>query len=221
MVWVPGGEFTMGDRRGAHKQEVDGFWMYTKEVTNGQFRKFVEANPQWSADRIESRFHDGRYLQHWRQPSKPTPRDEDHPVVFVSWYAAKAYAQWAGGRLPTEVEWEYAARGGKQFEYGTATGKIGREVANYRRFAGGTTPVGSYAPNPFGLCDMAGNVSEWCSSLDGRQWGLRGGSWVHGDGGVRCIARYPGTPPEGCGPFDGFRVLLRTLDTPSKAPSGY
>ena len=162
LVWIPGGEFMMGEGKKAHKQRVDGFWMYAKEVTNAQFHTFLQANPQWTRGRIDRKYHGGDYLKHWRGDQPPGDK-LDHPVVFVPWYAAKAYAEWAGGRLPTEAEWEYAARGGKQFEYGTATGEISPELANY--FSRGTKLVGSYRPNPFGLCDMAGNVWEWCSSL--------------------------------------------------------
>ena len=162
LVWIPGGEFMMGEGNAAHKQRVDGFWMYAKEVTNAQFHTFLQANPQWTRGRIDRKYHGGDYLKHWRGDQPPGDK-LDHPVVYVPWYAAKAYAEWAGGRLPTEAEWEYAARGGKQFEYGTATGEISPELANY--FSRGTKLVGSYRPNPFGLCDMAGNVWEWCSSL--------------------------------------------------------
>jgi formylglycine-generating enzyme required for sulfatase activity len=226
MVFVPGGEFTMGSDGGednekpAHKQRVDGFWICTKEVTNGQYRKFLAANPEWTPERLDRKLHDGAYLAHWKQQS-PASKDDGYPVVYVSWYAAKAYAEWAGGRLPTEAEWEYAARGGKQFEYGTATGEISPESAHYA--PEGTKPVGSYRPNPFGLYDMAGNVWEWCSSpckeypysgTDGREDStdsglrvVRGGGW-RGSGSF-CRAAFRGDfYPEDCFDFFGFRCVV-------------
>ena len=87
---------------------------------------------------------------------------EDHPVIWVSWYAAMAYAEWAGKRLPTEAEWEFAARGGladKSYPWGNS---IDASKANYNGNVGNTTAVGTYPANDYGLYDMAGNVWEWC-----------------------------------------------------------
>jgi formylglycine-generating enzyme required for sulfatase activity len=86
----------------------------------------------------------------------------DHPVVFVTWHAAQCFCRWAGGRLPTEAEWEYAARAGGDSEFPWGEALPSPERVNYG--ASGlvtTTPVGEYPPNPFGLYDMAGNVWEW------------------------------------------------------------
>lgn len=175
MVWIPAGKFIMGRseepltyEKPAHEQRVDGFWMYTRTVTNGQYRKFVQANPEWAPGKAPEGLADSDYLKHWEQENKSVSAEDNYPVANVSWHAAMAYAKWAGGRLPTEAEWEYAARGGKQLRYATSTGEISHELANYRakgQVQGATKPVGSYPPNPFGLHDMCGNVKQWTSSL--------------------------------------------------------
>ena len=171
MVLIPAGEFRMGGNDSeAHNKEkpvhtvyVDAFYIDKYEVTNVQFKAFVDANPQWRKNRIPQKYHNGRYLQDWNWSGDRYPRGKDnHPVVSVSWYAAMAYAQWAGKRLPTEAEWEKAARGGferKTYPWGNA---IDTSQANYNKEVGNTTPVGMYAPNGYGLYDMAGNVWEWC-----------------------------------------------------------
>ena len=242
LVWIPGGNFRMGsndggnDQKPAHSVSVDGFWMYTKEVTNGQFRRFLVASPQWTPERTDRKLQDGDYLMHWTAGHDgPASKDDDHPVVYVSWHAARAYAAWAGGRLPTEAEWEYAARGGKQYEYGTSTGRLSHDLANYEGTRGrdkwlGTAPVGSFPANPFGAYDLAGNVREWCntryrhgdypySPTDGREDEalpggrcVRGGAW--GDDGDMLHAAhrlYGGV--EDCIADDGFRVVI-----PSRRP---
>ena len=169
MVLIPAGEFQMGsndsdaddDEKPVHTVYVDAFYMDRYEVTNAQYKKFVDANPEWRKGQIEGRFHDGDYLAHWNGNDYPNGRG-NHPVMYVSWYGAMAYAQWAGKRLPTEAEWEYAARGGlvgKRYPWGDS---IDSSKANYSKDVGGTTAAGSYAPNGYGLYDMAGNMSEWC-----------------------------------------------------------
>lgn len=195
MVFIPAGAFQMGSNsyengKPVHAQRVEGFWMYKYEVTVAQYRKFCNAT--------------GRQM-----PSAPSwGWRDDHPIVNVSWHGAVAYCQWAGVRLPTEAEWEYAARGGKQYEYGTSTGELNSGLAHFSQdvSTGGTRPVGSYPANPFGLHDMAGNAWEWCSSLyqpypyradDGREnvsasgdRTLRGGAW--GSAVSTCLAAYRG-----------------------------
>ena len=167
MVLIPAGEFQMGsddgraDEKPVHTVYVDAFYMDKYEVTNAQYKRFIDANPKWRKDSIADRFHNGNYLGRWSGNDYPNDR-ADHPVVDVSWYAAMAYAEWAGKHLPTEAEWEKAARGGlvgKKYPWGDT---INASKANYDNDVGSTTPVGSYAPNDYGLYDMGGNVWEWC-----------------------------------------------------------
>ena len=168
MVLIPAGEFQMGSNNGhgdekpVHTVYVDAFYMDVYEVTNAQFKAFVDANPQWQKDNIPDEYHNGDYLQHWTGNSYPSGKG-DHPVVCVSWYAAMAYAEWAGKRLPTEAEWEKAARGGLQGQTYPWGNTIDASQANHHNGnLGGTTPVGNYGANGYGLFDMAGNVGEWC-----------------------------------------------------------
>ena len=172
MVLIPAGEFQMGsndgedDEKPVHTVYVDAFYMDKYEVTNVQYKRFVDANPEWQKDRIDKRFHNGHYLSRWNGNDYPAG-EADHPVVNVSWYAAMAYAEWAGKRLPTEAEWEKAARGGlkgQKYPWGNI---IEPNKANYRIHVGTVgvdvrDSVGSYAANGYGLYDMAGNVWEWC-----------------------------------------------------------
>ena len=169
MVLIPAGEFEMGsdaadsqvDEQPIHTVYVDAFYMDEHEVTNLDYKRFVLANPQWQKDRIPRSLHNGNYLHHWSGNNYPAGK-ANHPVTFVSWYGAMAYAAWAGKRLPTEAEWERAARGsraGLKYPWGNT---IDSSKANYNNHIKDTTRVGSYPANDYGLYDMAGNVWEWC-----------------------------------------------------------
>ena len=168
-VLIPAGEFQMGsdasdaesDEKPKHPVYVDAFHIDRYEVTNVQYKRFVDANPQWQKDRIPRKFHNGEYLNLWQGNAYP-PGKGDHPVVYVSWYAAMAYAKWEGKRLPTEAEWEKAARGGLVDMGYTWGNRADVSKANYGGQIGDTTPVGSYPDNDYGLYDMVGNVMEWC-----------------------------------------------------------
>lgn len=177
MVLVPEGEFQMGsndggadaDEQPVHTVHLDAFFIDENEVTNGEFKDFVLANPMWQKDQIDAKFADDNYLADWNGNNHPLG-ERDHPVRYVSWYAAMAYAVWVDKRLPTEAEWEKAARGGlkrKQYPWGNG---INLNRANYGKQLGQTTPVGDYPPNDYGVFDIAGNVWEWC--LDGYEPGF-------------------------------------------------
>jgi formylglycine-generating enzyme required for sulfatase activity len=229
MVWIPGGEFSMGsdvagetlcglpgvtrDAQPIHRVYVDGFWMDQTEVTNEQFDKFALATgyvtvaertptreefptappenlvagstvftPTPNPVPLNNHFQWWRYESgaNWRHPeglASNLKGREKYPVVHIAYEDAIAYAKWAHKRLPTESEWEFAARGGEAgqlYPWGNELRPSGKWMANiYQgtfpvqdtgedRFAG-IAPVGQFPPNRYGLYDVAGNVWEWCS----------------------------------------------------------
>ena len=237
MVLIPAGEFLMGgaddeahsNEQPVHPVYVDTFYMDRYLVTNAQYKVFVDANPQWRKDLIPRDYCDGDYLHSWNGGSYPDGKG-NHPVTGVSWYAAMAYARRVGKRLPTEAEWEKAARGGlvgMKYPWGNT---IDANMANYEENIGDTTPVDRYMPNRYGLYDMSGNVDEWCfdaydetfyansphrNPVAGGQVGnnftsvelnrvLRGGSWLLSARTLRVAARGINTPPY-AGNLIGFR----------------
>ena len=229
MVWVPGGEFSMGcadprkapqgggdamrDARPVHRVFVDGFWMDATEVTNRQFAEFVVATgyvtiaeqtpraedfpgappenlvpgavvftrPEQAVS-LDNHYQWWSYVKgaSWRRPlgdSSSIEGLEDYPVVNVAFADAEAYARWAGKRLPTEAEWEFAARGGvagQLYTWGNDLRPNDKWMANIWQgefpmrdsaedgFAG-LSPVAQYPANGYGLYDLAGNAWEWCS----------------------------------------------------------
>jgi formylglycine-generating enzyme required for sulfatase activity len=219
MVLVPEGAFQYGDERKVCPLDYD-YYIDIYPVTNQQYNKFYKAGgylneEYWSQE--------GRkWKERWKwigmrigivtQPAFWEDAEWnrlDHPVVGVSWYEAEAYAKWAGKRLPTEQEWEKAARGadGRVYPWGD---EFDKEKCNSDESGiGRTTPVTQYVNgiSPYGCSDMAGNVWEWMSSNyddNGNFKVQRGGSWVHSAWVVRSAARgsgYPSARPNG----NGFR----------------
>lgn len=172
MVLIPAGEFAMVDNAGnsyenLHTVYVDAFYIDRYEVTNAEYAAFLNASGKHKDTQhigFDPKFPAGR-IERVSEVYRVQAGYENHPVSGVSWYGAMAYAKWTQKRLPTAAEWEKAARGGfvgKRFPWGDT---VGVTRSNNAREVGSTTPVGSYAPNGYGLYDMAGNVREWC--LDG------------------------------------------------------
>ncbi|MCD0504584.1 formylglycine-generating enzyme family protein [Bordetella petrii] len=260
MAWIPGDQFLMGNEhklsqpneRPAHKVRVSGFWMDIHDVTNAEFRRFVEATgyvttaerkPRWedlqpqlppgtprpddsllvpgamvfvgTASEVSLRdysqwwrFMPGANWRHPQGPGSTIDGKDEHPVVQVSYDDAQAYAAWAGKRLPTEAEWEFAARGGLEqatYLWGEELNPQGKAMANIwdtqqqqpfpvvkdEKIQVGTTAVGSFPANGYGLYDMAGNVWQWTAD------------WYRADA-FKIQAQYRQTPSDPKGPADSF-----------------
>jgi eukaryotic-like serine/threonine-protein kinase len=160
MILIPAGDFKMGNNQGKQSEKpehtvyLDSYWIDRIEVTNAMYQKCVEAGKcsepyGVSSDTIEDYYNNTQYA--------------DYPVVWVNWVQAEAYCKWAGRRLPTEAEWEKAARGtdGRSYPWGNEPVDKTRVLINGRMVtmsAGGSFPAGA---SPYGVMDMAGNANEW------------------------------------------------------------
>jgi formylglycine-generating enzyme required for sulfatase activity len=239
MVCIPAGPFLMGSsdeeikqvvrdlgggelgpdiqwfaaERPQHEVYVEEFYIDKYEVTNAQYKEFVQATGH-------------RLPRHWEGGSYPNGK-ADHPVVYVSWEDANAYCQRVGKRLPTEIEWEKAARGtdARIWPWGNIFDVTKCNVESWE--GSGSTPVGSYPDgiSPYGVYDMAGNVWEWTdswydaypgSTCTTTEFGeklrvLRGGSWYHYDSlgpiGARCASR-DRQVPQSISYIMGFRCAI-------------
>jgi formylglycine-generating enzyme required for sulfatase activity len=146
-----------------HTVTVADFYLDKHLITNAQFKNFLLTRPSWRPTQLPADLDNGNYAQHWADPHQPNLKP-DHPAVNINWYVATAFCGWAGKRLPTEAEWEFAARGGQVgvlFPWGDAPPD--RSRANFADNVGTTTPVEAYPANAFGLYDMAGNVWQFLS----------------------------------------------------------
>jgi formylglycine-generating enzyme required for sulfatase activity len=220
MRQIPAGWFQMGndegrdDEKPAHRIWVDAFKLAAFQTTNADYARFLE----------ETRHP---HPLHWQDPDFNRP---DRPVVAVSWFDAVAYCNWLTGkfgaryRLPTEAEWERAARGGAEgmkYPWGNAEPGDLPDYAN--RWKTGPEPVGLYAPNRYGLYNLGDNVHEWCADwydagyyavsadrnpqgpTSGSRRASRGGSWRHHIKVTRTAAR-SSIPPEFQYTDYGFRI---------------
>ena len=208
MVYVPAGKFLYGEEK--KERELAGFWIDRTPVTNAEYKRFLDANPEYPVPFAEQGWAQS-YNWDGRSRSFPPGRAE-HPVVLVAWYDAAAYAGWAGARLPTEEEWEKAARGTDGRKYPWGNWERGR-CNTYEAGVVTTVPVGKYSPagdSPYGCVDMAGNVWEWTATRDAVDWVVRGGSFINDRFQARCAFRDWALPNSGLR-FYGFR-LCASLD---------
>ncbi|MGY6532817.1 formylglycine-generating enzyme family protein [Glycocaulis sp.] len=258
MVWVPGGEVTLGsedffpEERPLRTEQVEGFWISRHAVTNGEFARFVEATgyvtlaerngPEagggavfgpgihardWSDIRTWWRFDP---QASWRSPQGGRSSIEGRaalPVVQIAYEDALAYARWRGHGLPSEAEWEHAARGGldgEPYVWGSEARPGGTYMANHWQGIfpiedsgadgyAGLAPVGCYPPNGYGLYDMAGNVWEWTTTMWEREGFrvIKGGSFLCSD--TYCHRYRPAARQPGDETFStehlGFRTVWR------------
>jgi len=246
LVSIPGGTFQMGQIEVAipvHTVTISAFQMSRCEITNAQYAAYLNAalttgEITATSDSVTGATGDYSGQEYLDLDGSDCLIDcsggifvvhsgyENRPVVEVTWYGAKAFALRYGFDLPREAEWEYACRGGKQYEYGTDDGTISSAKVNYGGNVYHTTDVGSYPANPFGLYDMSGNVWEWCNDWyesyssesqtnptgpeSGSKRVIRGGSW--GTRASSCFSanRHPyGVGPLTSGNGLGFRVVRR------------
>ena len=216
MALIPAGLFQMGSDKGrpnetpVHQVSLKALYIDKHETTNTDYRAFVLANPQWQKSAVNVR----DYLKHWVGNDIPIGMDR-YPVTYVTHEAAQAYCEWRGKRLPTEAEWEKAARGGQPDQLYPWGNQVDPNAANYdsRDIRSGglknmqryLKPVDHFPPNGYILYNMGGNAAEWCTDKylphyrrdDVNQntppvkgpFVVRGGSWFDSIFDLRCAAR--------------------------------
>jgi formylglycine-generating enzyme required for sulfatase activity len=235
MVYVPKGKFWMGssdsdpyalsDEKPQHEVYLDAFWIDRAEVTNAQYQLCVSEGWCDLPSKLNSHTRDSYYNN---------LDFSNYPVIYVSWYQAEAYCRWAGKRLPTEAEWEKAARGTMGYVYPWGEG-IACNYANYGSCVGDTSEVGSYpaGASPYGALDVVGNVWEWVADWYGSSYYIsspvqnpqgpdsghrrvrRGGAWNEKSGHVRVTDRYYDGPSE-VDANAGFRCIFSGEDVASE-----
>jgi eukaryotic-like serine/threonine-protein kinase len=223
MVYVPAGTFKMGSDTGesgekpVHDVTLDAFWIDRTEVTNAQYAKCVSAHQCDAPSSTKSATRDSYY---------GNSQYDNYPVIYVSWNDADKYCKWAGGQLPSEAQWEYAARGPQSFTYPWGDAPPDKERLNYNQTVGDTTEVGSYPQGKswVGALDLAGNVWEWVEDWYQSQYPagpqtnptgptsgdvrvLRGGSWNTDASYVRTAYRI-GSAPGSRDVIIGFRCVV-------------
>jgi len=227
MVYVPAGEFEMGgsdadaysDEKPVHRVDLDAYWIDKYEVSNAQYALCVAAGdctkPEYTNSYTRSNYYGNQEY-------------DNYPVIRVSWHQAQAYCQWAGGDLPTEAQWEKAARGtdGRTYPWGNESPNS--NLVNYNQNIGDTSPVTDYesGASPYGALNMAGNVWEWVRDwydsnyysnspaenpsgpASGEYRMLRGGSWDNYSRSIRAAVRYYDVPTYTFSGVRGFRCAL-------------
>ena len=251
-VSIPAGSFLMGsddgpeDEKPVHSVSLDAFEMSATKITNEQYCAYLNealASGDITATTNSVTGSGGEYsgkvyiklsgvfdsrnkcwIQYSNSAFSVKPGKENWPVVYVTWYGCSSFAEYYSLDLPIEAEWEYAARGGMQYRYGTDDGTIDSSKSNYNLDVWYPTDVGTFPANPFGLYDMSGNVWEWCNdwydseyyarspeqnppgAQSGTERVLRGGSWANSTGGCRAANRNSRIP-DFSGSGAGFRVV--------------
>ena len=244
MMLIPAGEFVMGfnqgapDEKPAHRVFLKSYYIDQFEVTNAGYYNFWLVEGGEDSPHTPDSYSDEFNIGDWPEIVHTKP---NYPVVGVSWHDAVAYAKWVGKRLPTEAEWEKAARGpkaflwpwGNRFHPPIRGRKIHAKIWNSADLRSNTlAPVGSYptGAGPYGVMDMAGNVWEWVADRydesyyyrsphenpQGPQYGswrvVRGGSWVNDANAALSFNRFSSYPEQGTS-FIGFRLVIDVLES--------